>query len=363
MPRMKRILFSLSFAVLLSVQAFAAQPPCPVGGGRQPTAAERQRIEPETLLRCFMTSAEIAIVHRAIGRHAQVTVTDPAFESGKRNPDGSPRRPLTALQTSALTKMHSILDGDMREGAILRKFVANQDVGGILYGRTVIGLPSSPLVVTTNTVRGFVGLERNTLGLDAGETIGALGLDYETTDEGQFTDASGVPLHREVSREVYVNGLHSIRHVMSATGAEDAQIPLAKDLHDFVEANAPTLEDRSFENNRQGQANPYTGLGISHHIGLLVAGTESYSPPRTYPVHLNEEHVMSVPTPLAVGDQLYRRRLNGHEIKIADYVAVRNPDGTTTNRWVLASNLSASYRRYYERLIQAAEDLVLANGG
>lgn len=360
---MKRILFSLSFAVLLSVQAFAVQPLCPVGGGRQPTAVERQRIEPETLLRCFMTAAEIAIVHRAIGRHAQATVTDPAFESGKLNPDGSRRRPLTALQTSALTKMYSILDDDRRDGAILRKFVQNRDVGGILYGRTVIGLPSSPRVVTTDTVRGFVGLERNTLGLDAGETVGALGLDFETTDEGQYTDAGDFPLHREVAREVYVNGLHSIRHVMSATGAEDAQIPLAKDLHDFVEANAPTLEDRSFESNRQGQTNPYTGLGISHHIGLLVAGTESFRPLQTYPVHLNEEHVMSVPTPLAVGDQLYRRRLNGREIKIADYVAVENPDGSTTNRWVLASNLPASYRRYYERLIEAAEDLVLAHGG
>jgi hypothetical protein len=45
-------------------------------------------------------------------------------------------------------------------------------------------------VVTTSTVRGFVGLERNTQGLGAGETVAALGLDFEATALGQFTDAS-----------------------------------------------------------------------------------------------------------------------------------------------------------------------------
>lgn len=369
--RMKRISLSLLLLALLASPAVASHVAvCPAGTGLQPSAAERQQIAPEDLLRCFLPAPEIHTIFLALGHHAQRTVTDPAFASGKLNPDGSPRLPLTTAQTEALDDMHTVLDPDMREGAILRKFVANQDVGGILYGRTVIGLPSSPRVVTTDTVRGFVGLERNTLGLDAGETVAALGLDYEATDRGQFTDVSEAPLHRQVALEVEVHGLHSIRHVMSATGASDAKIPLGKDLHDFVEAHTPSLAGRSYENNRAGQTNPYTALGISNHLGLLVAGTEpgpgdpvDEAHLTVYPPRLNEEDVMTVPTPLASGDQLFRRRLHGYEIKIADYVEVRNPGGTTTKGWKLSPYLSAAYRSYYQHLIDQAAALVHANGG
>ena len=93
------------------------------------------------------------------------------------------------------------------------------------FGRTVIGSPSSPEVVTTNTVRGFVGLERNTQGLGAGEAIAALGLDYETTPLGQFTERGPIALRREVSLEVLAHGLHSIRHVMGAQGAVTPRSP------------------------------------------------------------------------------------------------------------------------------------------
>ncbi len=239
-----------------------------MSGKPLPTAAQRQFTVPAKLLPCFLTPVEIVAIHSSIGHDAQTTVTDPAFASGELNPDGTLRPPLTLEQTAALAKMHGVLDDDMRAGAVIRKFISNSDVGGFLYGRTVIGSPSSPTVVTTNTVRGFVGLERNTQGLDAGETIGALGLDYETGATGQFTDASTLPLRRQVSQEVLLHGLHSIRHHMSAEGAQDAQIPLARDLNDYVQANDATLENRSFEMNRQGQTNPYTGLGMSDDISL-----------------------------------------------------------------------------------------------
>lgn len=243
---------SLLFLLLALATTAAHAQRCPVSGRPLPTSAQRQFIIPAKLLTCFMTPAEIAAVRGSIGHDAQTTVTDPAFESGQLNPDGSLRPPLSAVQTAALAKMHSILDDDMRAGAVIRKYVQNSDIGGILYGRTVIGSADAPTVVNTNTVRGFVGLERNTQGLGAGRTIGALGLDYETTATGQFTDASNLPFRRQVSQEVRLHGLHSIRHVMSAQGAEDAKIPLAKDLNDTLQANDPTLHDRSFEMNRQG---------------------------------------------------------------------------------------------------------------
>jgi hypothetical protein len=291
-----------------------------------------------------------------------VTATDPIFESGELNPDGSLRPPLTASQFAALVKMHSILDEDMRSGAVLRKFIQNSDIGGFLYGRTVIGSPSSPIVVTTNTVRGFVGLERNTQGLDAGETVGALGLDFETTPFGQYTDAANLPLplYRQLSLEIRLNGLHSIRHIMAAQGASDAKIPLGKDLNDTVQATAPSLLNRSFEMNRQGQTNPYTALGMSDDLFLL----DPSAPPLTiYPLHLNEEDVMTVPTPLAVGDVLLRRTTNGQETLIARYIRGHNADGTVTNRWFLSQSLSATDKAHYRALIQQAAARVAAAGG
>jgi hypothetical protein len=206
-----------------------------------------------------------------------------------------------------------------------------------------------------------VGLERNTQGLDAGETIGALGLDYETAATGQFTDASPLPYRRQVSQEVRLHGLHSLRHHMSAQGAMDAEIPLAQDLQDYVQAHDPSLDGRSFEMNRQGQDNPYTGLGMSDDIGLLTL--DETDGDAIYPLHINEEDVMTVPTPLARGDVLLHRSLDGEEIAIAHYVRFTHPDGTTTNGWSLSPRLSAADRAYYRGLIEQAAARVAAAGG
>lgn len=307
-----------------------------------------------------MSLDEIDLVRSSIGHDAQTTVSDPQFDSGELNPDGSTRPPLSADQIAALIKMHSILDQDMRAGAVIRKFIPSSDVGGVLFGRTVIGSASSPQVVTTTAVRGFVGLERNTQGLSAGETIAALGLDYETTALGQFTDEGPIPFRREVSLEVLAHGLHSIRHVMVAQGASDARIPLAKDLRDAAIAAAAIFSSRSIEMNRQGQSNPYTGLGIADDIGLLTLKVNDGD--AEYRLRLNEEDVMTVPTPLAVGDELLRRKADGSERVVARYLAVTNPDGTVTNRWVVAA-LPRSLAAYYFGLYQQAAARVAAAGG
>ncbi len=352
-PAFRAVVLTLLVALSTSA-AYAGNPAlCPVSGKPLPTPEQRQFTVPAKLLPCFLTSVEIVAIYSSIGHDAQTTVTDPAYESGELNPDGSLRPPLTDAQEAALAKMHTVLDDDMHAGAVIRKFIANSDVGGYLYGRTVIGSPGSESVVTTNTVRGFVGLERNTQGLDAGETIGALGLDYETTTTGQFTDSSPLPYRRQVAREILLHGLHSIRHRMSAQGATDAKIPLARDLNDYVGAHDPTLDNRSFEMDRQGQSNPYTGLGMSDDIGLLILG-ETDGEDAIYPLHVNEEDVMTVPTPLARGDVLLRRSLDGTETVIARY---------TVNGWYLSPRLSPTDRAYYRGLIRQAAAQVAAAGG
>lgn len=350
-------------ALLLTVASPSfAQGRCPHSPQPVPSAQQRQSMLPARILRCFLSDAEIALIRSSRYHDAQSTLSDPSFAGGELNPDGSVRPVLTAAQIAALTRMHEVLDPDMRAGANLRKFVPNSDVGGFLYGRTVIGAPGSEFVVTTDSVRGFVGLERNTQGLNAGEAIGALGLDYETTPLGQFTDASPIPLHRQVAVEVRRNGLHSIRHRMSAQGAIDAKIPMAKDLFDAVETNSASLDGRTTERNRSNQLDPYTGLGISDNLGLLTLSTRD-AEDATYPLHLNEEDVMTVPTPLAVGDLFLRRGLDGRETLVAVYVRGRNPDGSFSDRWRLNPLLSPALRAYYRALIQAAADRVEAVGG
>jgi len=359
-----RLFRGLILLAALSTSAAYARGPgsCPASPMPLPTAERRQYLEPERLLRCFMSAREVATVRSSRYHDAQTTVTDPQYASGELNPDGSVRPPLSADQTAALIKMHSILDQDMRAGAVLRKYVQNSDSGNVFIGVTVIGSPGSEVVVTTNTVRGFVGLERNTQGLDAGETVAALGLDYETTTVGQFTDASSIPLRRQLALEILRHGLHSIRHHMSAQGATDARIPLARDLNDAVGASAPGLDGRSFEMNRSGQDNPYTGLGISDNIGLLTEDPDD-APDTTYPLHLNEEDVMTTPTPLAGGDEILRRAPDGTETLVARYLRYTRPDGTRAFHWVLSPRLSAADKAYYQGLIEQAAARVEAAGG
>jgi hypothetical protein len=350
---------AVALSILLALGATAAWPAsCPANGAPLPTAAERQTMVPIAIVRCFLPAAEVGVIIASIGHDPQASLTDPAYDSGKQNPDGSLRPRLEAVEIASLIDLHAVLDPDMSEGAVVRKYVPNGDVGGYLYGRTVISSQGKLIVVTTDTVRGFVGLERNTLGLDAGQTIAAVGLDYETTDLGQFTDATGSSLHRQVSREVQRHALHVLRHIMSAAGAGAAQIPLGKDLN-AAAAASPRLGSRTFEMNRQGASNPYTSLGISDDIGLL----ELQDPTRQYPLHLNEEDVMTTATPLAAGDQLLRRDLRGNDTLIAVYTAATADDGTVSNVWRLSPELSAPDTAYYQVLIGQAAARVAAAGG
>ena len=60
--------------------------------GQPPAAAQRRATAvhgPGVLLRCFLSVEEINLVRSSIGHDAQTTVTDPQFESGELNPDGS----------------------------------------------------------------------------------------------------------------------------------------------------------------------------------------------------------------------------------------------------------------------------------
>lgn len=102
---------------------------------------------------------------------------------------------------------------------------------------------------------------------------------------------------------------------------------------------------------------------MSDDIGLLTLDTADAAD-AIYPLHVNEEDVMTVPTPLGRGDVLLRRSLNGKETLIARYVKTTRPDGTVANVWYLSPRLSAADRAYYRGLIQqAAARVAAAEGG
>jgi len=76
--------------VLLALAATAAWPAsCPANGAPLPTAAERQVMVPIAILRCFLPETEVRVIIGSIGHDPQATLTDPAYDAGKQNPDGS----------------------------------------------------------------------------------------------------------------------------------------------------------------------------------------------------------------------------------------------------------------------------------
>src|SRR4029077_11160660 len=112
---------------------------------------------------------------------------------------------------------------------------------------------------------------------------------------------------------------------------------------------------------RQGQLNPYTGLGISDELVLLVL--LNHREIEEYPLHLNEEDVMTTPTTLAPGDQLLRRLPDGRETLVATYVSTVGPDGTPTSHWALSRHLSHALALYYHGLAEQGAPSVAAAGG
>ncbi|HEY2290010.1 MAG TPA: hypothetical protein VGM86_04835 [Thermoanaerobaculia bacterium] len=72
---------------------------------------------------------------------------------------------------------------------------------------------------------------------------------------------------------------------------------------------------------------------------------------------------MTAPTPLAGGDQIFRRAPDGTETLIARYLRYTEPDGSHAFRWALSPRLSAADKAYYRGLIQQAAASVQAAGG
>src|SRR5882724_9282190 len=77
---------------------------CPAIHRPIPSVEERQHLPPIEVMRCYMSIAEIDTVESAIGHDPQTTVTDPAFDSGELNPDGTSRPPLTAEPCARCTR-------------------------------------------------------------------------------------------------------------------------------------------------------------------------------------------------------------------------------------------------------------------
>jgi hypothetical protein len=196
-------------------------------------------------------------------------------------------------------------------------------------------------------MRGDIGLARNSDGLNADETVGRLGLDYEHNPhgehagvdrQGQFTDQTKTG-EVSVATEVKKNGLHYIEQPMSASQADKAQVPLAHDLYELAQSESAN-PDRFVETPRKGgQDNPYTGTGATAPNNL-----------EGFEAAINQE-LKAGEHALVEGAQLkVRGATAGADQVVATY---QNVDGKL--EWVLSPELPPEKAAYYQGLIDEAE--------
>ncbi len=157
-------------------------------------------------------------------------------ETDARNADGTARAPMSDDEKDALLKGHAVLARDNVAGAQMRKVVANNTVGGMLSGQATLGGAEK----LPNGVRGSIGHQRNTDGMNAEDTVAALGLDYEhrpsdkkapagSVVRGQYTDMNAAGAVR-TSQETSNRGLHYIDFEMTADMAQASGVNMSKDL-------------------------------------------------------------------------------------------------------------------------------------
>lgn len=357
---------------------------------------DRQHMTPEAVLATaenqsgqpHMTPEEIAMMGNAAKKDAQASLTESVDAAGNttktdtgRDYTGAAKANLTPVEMDVLIKGHLILREDVTAGARVRKFVTNNQLGGILNGEYVGNnrTTKKPAKMQTDKMTGDIGLARNTDGLGAGETIAHLGLDYEhsptagdrgKTKAGSYTDqdASGKVT---VSKEVQDNGLHYLEQPLSQSQADKAKVPLAQDLYDYAkqkmtkgEITPEQFAQFTLKNRENGADNPYTGTGMTAPNAIVDSNGQPFK------TAINQEMNAGAHA-LQEGAQLKMRGQEGGSDKtVATYEKQPvldehgqpriGPDGQpmTEMRWKLDGSLTKEQRKYYENMIASTQQAV-----
>ena len=288
---------------------------------------------------------------------------DHAFPGARNHGDGTERPKLTREVMDAQMRVAAALHEDVGEGSIMRKFVPNDRLGGLLH-------PESPY---STAISGDVGLARNSHGLNAVETIGTLGLDYEhyrhdprymadnpNGRRGQYTDMDA---HGNLSlgQEIHENGLHYVNVPMDDKLVAGVTVQAGPTLYKHAQDTGADILPHLVERPRAGrkvkgddrslgaQDNPYTGTTATA-SNLLV--NEHGQP---HADRVNQEMSLNGPHQMTEGSRLWRRGVDGADTPVATLRRIPQADGTDKHVWELHPDLPEPLRQYYESQIATTE--------
>lgn len=291
--------------------------------------------------------------------------------------DGTTRAPMTEKEKAALLKGHALLAEDNKEGADMRKVIPNNGVGAMLAGQ-----PSPGAEKLGPSVRGSVGLARNTEGMNAEETVAALGLDYEhnpSTDAkpaagkkkkgswGNYTemDSSGKVT---VSDEVERDGLHYLDFKMTKEMEQHAGVAMSQDLIDKAKASkdpkVAALGTRGHAQEKSRQDDPFAATGATSSNALVqkhgAGAGQQFDTVLNQELNLNPKRKSAGPGEagfeLEAGAQLKKRgNKAGQDKVIATLVEKADKDGKIVKEWELDAGLEKNERGHYKNKMDKAK--------
>lgn len=290
--------------------------------------------------------------------------------------DGTMRVPMTDKEKDALLKGHAILARDNVVDADMRKVIPNNQVGGMLGG-----VPAPGAEKLGPSVRGSVGLARNTEGMNAEETISALGLDYEHNPSvdakpaagkktkgkgGNFTEmdsAGRVTMSDEVERD----GLHYVDFKMTPEMAQHAGVAMSQDLIDRAKGSRDTeiaaLGGKAHAQEKSRRDDPFAATGsTSSNAMTQKAGAQAgqeFQPVLNQELNLNPKKKAAGPGEagfeLDAGAQIKRRgNRAGQDKVIATLVEKADKDGKIVKEWELDAGLERNERGHYKNKMDHA---------
>lgn len=297
--------------------------------------------------------------------------------SNNENSDGTTRAPMTEPEKEALLKGHAILGKDNKQGADMRKVIPNRGVGGMLAGQAGTGAEK-----LGPSVRGSVGLARNTEGMNAESTVAALGLDYEhnpSTDAkpaagkskkgswGNYTEMSATG-KVTMSDEVEKNGLHYIDFKMTKEMEAHAGVAMSQDLIDKAKASkdagVAAIGNKAHGQEKARRDDPFAATGATSSNALVQKGGanagRAFDPVLNQELNLNPQRKSAGPGEagfeLEAGAQMKKRgNRAGEDQVIATLVEKADKDGKIVKEWELDSGLEKSERGHYKNKMDHAK--------
>jgi hypothetical protein len=197
-------------------------------------------------------------------------------ESTHPDKNGSVKRaPMSEDEKEALLKGHAVLAKDNKEGADMRKVIPQDQVGQMLAGKQPLGGAEK----LGPAVRGSIGHQRNTDGMNAEQTISSLGLDYEhapsdaskrpaagKTNRGNFTDMDSRG-RVAMSQTAENKGIHYVDFKMTKEMEQGSGVAMSEDLiakgKGSRDADVRTMATAAHPQEKRSRDDPFAATGAT----------------------------------------------------------------------------------------------------